>query len=203
MLETPLFGRFQGENKRLVFSAPLLYHGLVRGCIGTGIAMVLYGLFAKATGFDGPIYADWWVGIGILVTAAGIAAAFSLTSITFDLRERIYKRRQGPGLFPRQTIGPLTHLDAIVIISEPNSRLTPGGVTYHLVLHWKARPDTGGSPGEPLMVLQTDTRQIIAGQPLNIGAQQLIQVGAQYAQAIGVPFYDNSHFASKCPVPIW
>jgi hypothetical protein len=165
--------------------------------------MMAFGVLTPAMNVEGPVYPAWWVGIGLLVVLAGIAAAFSLTSITFDLRERIYKRRQGPGLFPRQTVGPIANLDAIVLISEPNSRLMAGGVSYHLVLHWKARPEVGGGPLEPFMVLQTDTRQIVSGQPLNIGAQQLLQAGVRYAQATGIPFYDNSQFAAKCPVPIW
>lgn len=197
MLETPLFGRFQGENRRLVFSAPTLYHALVRGCLITGSCMFVYGVLTPAVGVEGPVFPAWWVGIGALVVLAGIAAVLSLTSITFDLKERFYKRRQGPGLFPQVTVGPVTSLDALVLISEPNSRLMAGGVSYHLVLHWKVRPDAGNSPAEPFMVLQTDTRQIVPGQPLNIGAQPLLQAGIRYAQAIGVPFYDNSHFASK------
>jgi len=203
MLETPLFGRFQGENRRLVFSAPSLYHSLVRGCVITGSAMIAFGFLTPIIGVDGPFYPGWWVGIGILVVLAGVIASFSLTSISFDLKERFYKRRQGPGLFPKQTVGPVSNLDAIVLISEPNSRLLAGGISYHLVLHWKVRPEVGGGPYEPIMVLQTDTRQIVPGQPLNIGAQQLLQAGVRYSQATGIPFFDNSHFASKCPVPVW
>ncbi len=203
MLETPLFGRFQGENKRLVFAAPTIYLALVRGCMITGACMMVYGVLTLNLGIEGPIYPDWWKGIGLLVTIAGIAAAFSLTSISFNLKERVYKRRQGPGLFPRQTVGSFSNLDAIVLIAEPNARLMPGGVTYHLVLHWKVRPDLGPNPMEPLMVLQQDSRQLVPGQPLNLSAQQLLQLGVKYSQVLGIPFFDNSHFASKCPVPIW
>jgi len=199
MLETPLFGRFQGEGRRLVFAAPVVYHGLIRGTVGAGCLMILIGLTGDNFGFS----ATWWLLVGTLLVLAGVAAAYSLVSISFDLKEKIYRRRQGPGLFPKQTVGSLSHLDAIVLIAEPNSRLMPGGITYHLVLHWKVRPETQGQPGEPLMVLQSDSRQLVPGQPLNISAQQLLQLGLKYSQAIGVPFYDNSHFASKCPIPIW
>ena len=161
--------------------------------------MVLIGLTGDQMGFS----ATWWLLVGTLLVLAGIAAAFSLTSISFDLKEKVYRRRQGPGLFPKLSVGSISQLDAIVLLSEPNSRLLPGGVTYHLVLHWKVRPETGGRPGEPLMVLQSDSRQLVPGQPLNISAQQLLQLGYQYSQALGIQFYDNSHFASKCPVPIW
>jgi hypothetical protein len=195
MIETPLFGRFYGENKRLVFSAPLPYQVLVKGSLFGGAGMVLYGFLEDAIG-GGPLWPEWWKGIGILVIAAGIAAACSLTSITFILGERQYRRRQGPGLFESTKRGSTAELDAIVLITEPNSRLLPNGITYHLVLHWKGQ-------AQPIMVLQSDSRMHVPGQPLNIGAQQLLQQGLRYSQALGIPFFDNSHFASKCPVPIW
>lgn len=84
----------------------------------------------------------------------------------------------------------------MVLIAEPNSKILTGGVTYHLVLHWKGE-------AQPIMVLQQDTRMLPPGQPLNVASQLLLQAGLKYAQAIGIPFYDNSHFASKCPIPIW
>lgn len=197
MLETPLFGRFVGENRRLAFVPPAPYRVLVRGCVGAGTAMAIYGLGAAAGLYEvASFYPEWWVFIGALVALAGGLAALSLQSITFDLRERYYRRRQGPGMFPRGTSGPLKDLDALVLISEPNSRLMAGGVTYHLVLHWKGQK-------EPPMVVQQDTRQMMAGQPLEFGAAQLRQAGIAYARALGVPFYDNAHFPSKCPVPVW
>jgi len=196
MIETPLFGRFQGENKRLVFSAPAPYHVLIRGSMVAGGCMILFGVAEGAFGVDGPLYPEWWVIFGFLFGLAGIAAALSLTSISFDLKEKHYRRRQGPGLFGKMRHGSVSELDALVLIAEPNSRLLAGGVTYHLVLHWKGQ-------SQPLMVVQQDTRVLAPGQPLNIGAQQLLNAGLHYAQSIGIPFYDNSHFASKCPIPIW
>jgi hypothetical protein len=197
MLETPLFGRFHGENKRLVFSPPAPYHVLVRGTTGFGVFALIYGLGSGVAGYDvAYFYPQWWLLVGTLTTAAGVLAALSLQSISFDLQERHYRRRQGPGMFPKGTYGSLNDLDAVVLIAEPNSRLTANGVTYHLVLHWKNQK-------EPLMVLQQDTRQVRNGQPLNYAAAQLLQAGMAYARALGVPFYDNSHFPSKCPVTIW
>ena len=196
MIETPLFGRFQGEDKRLVFSAPMPYHVLVRGSVGGGVGMVLFGFLFELTGFDGPLWPAWWIWIGLLVALAGIAAAFSLVSISFDIHEKRYRRRHGPGLFSNLRLGSTQELDALVLIAEPNSRLTTGGVTYHLVLHWKGEV-------QPIMVLQQDTRVLVPRQPLNIAAQQLLTQGLKYAKALNIPFYDNSHFASKCPVPIW
>jgi len=196
MIETPLFGRFMGEDKRLVFSAPMPYHHLVRASIGGGAGMMLIGLLAGATHADAGPDPWWWMFFGLLVLLSGVAAMFSLTSISFDLGERFYRRRQGPGMFSGLRVGKVSELDALVLISEPNPAYMAGGVTYHLVLHWKGE-------AQPIMVLQQDTRMLPPGQPLNIGAHQLLAEGLKYAQAIGIPFFDNSHFASQCPVPIW
>ncbi|RYG38145.1 hypothetical protein EON81_04440 [bacterium] len=187
MLETPLYGKFQGE-RRLVFLPPAIYLTLVRLCIGGGLLMFLYGTF-----FDVEfLYPQWWQMIGLLVAAAGGVAAFALQSVTFDFREKTYSRRQGPGMFPKWTRGRLEELDAVVLIAEPNSRLMAGGVTYHLMLHWKGVK-------EPPMVLQQDTRVLPGGMPLNYGAAQLLTIGGRYAKSLGVSFYDNSHFPSSNP----
>ncbi|RYG48727.1 hypothetical protein EON79_03615 [bacterium] len=188
MLETPLYGKFQGE-RRLAFLPPAIYLALVRICMGGGALMIVYGLFFEV----GAFYPEWWQMIGFLVALAGVLASFALQSVTFDLRERTYVRRQGPGLFPSMTRGRLDELDAVVLISEPNSRLMAGGVTYHLMLHWKGVK-------EPPMVLQQDTRVLPSGMPLNHGAAQILTVGSRYAKALGVSFYDNSHFPSANPV---
>jgi hypothetical protein len=174
----------------------LIYLHLVKACAAFGGGMAVYGLYAMATGEVIAVYPQWWVMIGALLAGAAGLAAASLQSITFDLKERVYTRRQGPGMFPRVTRGPISNLDAVVAISEPNQRLQAMGVTYHLVLHWKGQ-------AEPLMVLQQDSRQMVSGQPLNIAAAQLVAQGAAYAKALGLPFYDNTSFASKCPVSIW
>ena len=195
MLETPLFGRFHGEGRRLIFSAPTVYHTLIRICIFGGIGAVLIGRFGQAFGFEIPLSQGWWEMVGILVALAGGLAAFSLHSISFDLREHRYRRRQGPGMFPAQTIGSIKDLDALVLISEPNGRMMTGGVTYHLVLHWKGQR-------EAPMVVQQDSRMMLPGQPLNYGAQFLLSRGMEYARALELPFYDNSHYASPNPVPL-
>jgi hypothetical protein len=122
-----------------------------------------------------------------------VLAALSLQSVAFDLRERQYRRRQGPGATLRGTKGTFDRLDAVVLIAEPEPVL--GGVTYHLVLHWKAL-------SEPSMVLQSDTRAVPSGAPLNHGAAALRDVGMRYARALGLPFYDNAHFPSGNPNPI-
>ncbi|HWD39483.1 MAG TPA: hypothetical protein VG944_11585 [Fimbriimonas sp.] len=196
MLETPLYGKFVGENRRLVFGPTGPYQALVRACVVIGIVGAVLGLVTEPLGIQLPFYPAWWFFTGLAVTGAGVLAAFSLQIVVFDLKERTYRRRQGPGTFPKTSRGKFSDLDAIVLIAEPNSRLMAGGVTYHLVLHWKGMR-------EPLMVLQQETRPVGSGLSLRDGASHLIPVGMRYAQALGVPFYDNSHFPSANPVPVW
>ena len=195
MLETPLYGRFIGENRRLVFAPTGPYVALVRTCVIAGAAAAVLGLVTPIVGIQLPIYQEWWVLTGAMVCLAGVAAAFAIELVVFDLRERTYRRRQGPGLFPRTARGRLSDLDAVVLISEPNSRMLNGGITYHLVLHWKQQR-------EPALILQQDTRIVPPGHPINAGAGAIHQRGTQYATALGLPFFDNSHFPSANPVPI-
>lgn len=195
MLETPLYGRFIGENKKLVFGPTGPYVVLVRFCVVGGALGVLAGAATPGMGIQLPEYPLWWILTGGMVCLAGVLAAWSLELVVFDLKERVYRRRQGPGLFHRTTRGRLSDLDAVVLISEPNPRILAGGVTYHLVLHWKMLK-------ERPMVLQQDTRAVPAGQPLNAAAGPIYQRGVAYAKALGLPFYDNSHFASSNPLPI-
>ena len=193
MLETPLFGRFSNEDRLLVFSAPVAYHTLVRSCVIGGSVASVYGLLAPVIGYETPFYPSWWLYTGAAVALSGVLAAYSLVMIRLDMKSGTYKRREGSRGFGTTTSGPLSDLDALVMIAEPNSRMTPNGVTYHLMLHWK-----GGK--EPPMVLQQDTRPLPVGQPLNIWAQPLRERGMHYAKALKIPFYDNAHFASACPV---
>jgi len=190
MIETPLIGRFQAEGRRLSFAAPPAYQALVRGTGIAGATMLALGLF----GFDLVFGAGWLMWVGLMVLGAAVASALSLQGIVFDLREGTYRRRQGPGLFPRLTRGRLDELDALVLLAEPGT--LGGTVTYHLVLHWKGER-------EPIMVLQTDTRVLPPGQPINGAAQQIRDLGSRYAEALRLRYFDNAYFASPCPVPLW
>jgi hypothetical protein len=192
VLETPLVGRFYGEGRRLTFAAPAPYQYFVRVTAAVGIGMVI----APGIPIEKPFYDAWWTGIGSMVIVAAVAAAFSLQAISFDLRERTYRRRQGPGFLPRFTKGRLDALDAVVVVSEDNPGHIPHSVTYHVVLHWR-------EAREPLMVLQRDTRLHPGSQPLNAHAGPILQQAARYAQALGIKFFDNSYYPSPCPVPIW
>lgn len=191
MIETPLFGRFYGENRRLVFQPALPYLALVRGTIGVGAFMVFLGLFGSFF-MELPLYPQWWQSVGAMVGVAGVGAMLSLTSISFDLRERHYRRRQGASRWLTGTSGSLNDLDALVLIAETIPGLS-SQVTYHLVLHWKGKK-------EPPMVLQQDTRSLLTGQPLNSSVGPLLQAASAYANALGLPLYDNSHFPSPNPV---
>ncbi|AIE86800.1 hypothetical protein [Fimbriimonas ginsengisoli] len=190
MLETPLFGRYQGENKRLVFTAPAPYHALIRLTALTGAGMIV----APMLPVELPFYPQWWLMIGTLLIGAAVLAAFSLQTIVFNLRERVYHRRHGPGFFPTFTRGKIDAIDALVVVAEACPGSFPPVVTFHMVLHWKGN-------AEPIMVVQRESRPL--GQPLNAQAGPFLQLGARYAQSLGIKFFDNSYYPSPCPVPIW
>lgn len=177
----------------LVFSAPTAYHALVRACVIGGGLSTLYGVLGFFGITEPPVGTFWWACTSLAVCLAGVFAAYSLVMIRFDAKSGLYRRREGGGAFGTTTAGALSDLDALVLIAEPNSRMVNGGVTYHLVLHWKGAK-------EPPMVVQQDTRALPPGQPLNTWAQPLRERGVKYAQTLKVPFYDNAHFASPCPV---
>jgi hypothetical protein len=183
MLETPTWGKFYKEERFLVFEPGIQYLALVYLCLGGGSLAVLYGLFR----FD-----PYYFFVGGMVAAAGFWANLSLVRIRFDLRSRLFRRRQGPGLIPRLWAGSIDELDALVVLAENSTNL--GHVRYHLVLHWK-------SHRAPLMVLETDPRVI---QHDHGGQQPLVLVRAlKYSKALGLPLYDNTQFMSPCPVPIF
>jgi hypothetical protein len=182
MLETPLFGRFIGENKYLIFAPAQQYLWLVGGCILGGMACALYGLFNSG----------YWVFVGLMVSAAGGWGALSLQWISFNLRERVYVRRQGPGILPQTTRGSFHDLEAIFLLSEERY-IVSRAVTYRLFLQWKGRK-------EPGMVLQQDYRNLVPGQPLNWAAAPMYHLGVKAANALGIPLVDNAHVSAPCPV---
>ena len=192
MLETPLYGRFRGENKRLVFSAHSNYHVLIGAAIIGGAGGALVGLASPFLPVPVPVTPEWWLFFGTATALAGLWASLSLQFLAFNIREGSYRRRQGPGLFPRTTGGSIKNLEALVLHSENRAIL---GVTYRLVFYWKNRL-------EPPMVVRQDTRAIPPGAPLNYGAAPLLAEGARYAHALGIPFFDNSHFSTPNPVPV-
>lgn len=184
MLETPLFGRFLGENKYLIFAPAQEYLWLVGGCVLGGSACALYGVVEQSL---------YFTCLGLAVLSAGIWGGLSLQWISFNLRERVYRRRQGPGLFPKTTRGSFNDLEAIFLLAEERIMLNRQA-TYRLLLQWKAHK-------EPPMVLQQTYFALTPGYPLNQGAGPLYHLGAKAGQLMGIPIVDNAHFSSPNPVP--
>lgn len=192
MIETPIVGRYVGEGRRLVFGPPAAYHRFVQVVGAMGALLFIAGLL----GLGGIFYPFWCVMVGGMLMGAAGFAALSLQLVVFDLKEGTYRRRQGPGIFPSQSHGKISDLDAVVVVSEtPMTR--PGTITYHVVLHWKP------TVPEPILVLHQDARPLPSGQPLNVYAGPVLQLGARYANSLGVKFFDNTYYASPCPVPLW
>jgi hypothetical protein len=184
MLETPLYGRFLGENKYLIFAPAKEYLWLVGGCVGGGLLCGAWGMFSAGS---------YFTLLGLAVCTAGLWGALSLQWISFNLREKVYTRRQGPGLLPQTSRGKFSDLEAIFLLAEERL-LVQRTVTYRLLLQWKANK-------EPHMVLQQDYRSLPYGQPMNVNAGPLYHLGAKAGQMLGVPLIDNAHFHSPCPVP--
>jgi len=184
MLETPLFGRFIGENKYLIFAPAKEYIWLVAACVFGGAAVAVWG---------GATQSFYFTCLGVAVCMAGVWGAASLHWISFNLRERVYTRRQGPGLFPRTYRGSFKDLEVIFLMTE--QRFIAGQVTYRLLLQWRAHK-------EPPMVLQQTYFILSPGMPLNYGAGPLFHLGSKASQALGIPIVDNAHYASANPVSI-
>lgn len=189
-LETPLVGRYVGEDKKLVFAPPLWYDRLMLGC-------VVGGLLAVATNFTNfgnellQLIGSWWW-IGAAVTFAGIWAYLSNERLVCDLRSGTFTRWEGTGLFVKVSRGRLQDLDAVVLLASRFLAPFGHGVQYRMVLHWK------GSRW-PLLVVGQWSYALQPGQPLNAAAGSLLGLGARYSKSLGVAFYDNSYFESAPP----
>jgi hypothetical protein len=194
-LETPLKGRFSKENRRLTFAPPLWYDALVVCCLVGGPCLAAFRFMGDLL----PIPLEPGIAFftGIAVTFAGLWGAFSNERMACNLTNRTYFRLEGQGIGKRFTKGSLGELEALVLVAEEWPVPTLGGrmVVYRLVLHWK------GSK-EPLLVAERETHTIPWRAPLNHAAGPILHRGAVYAQALQLPFYDNSHFHTPAPVPI-
>lgn len=184
-LETPLVGRFIGENRRLLFAPPAWYESLVLACISGAIVWIVWS-WTQGFGFNL---------VAVAVLLSGIWAALSSERITFDLRSRTFLRREGQGLFKRIERGSLGEIDAVVLTTEVYPVSVIGGqlVIYRLLVHWKGAR-------LPVFVAERQESTVPAGEPMNRFAGGMLQRGQRYAHALGVPFYDNSHFASPPPI---
>lgn len=195
-LETPLLGRIYGENKRLTFAPPYWYDALVVACVFGGFFALLgaFGLVHIGI-FNG--YEEILQFAGFAVMLAGIWGAASNERMACDLRNGTYARLEGQGFRKRVTRGSLSELQAIVLMSQEIPIPVLGGrpVVYRLVLYWKHSK-------EPLLIIGRDERQVPMGQPLNAGAGPIAYNGQRYAQALGIPFYDNSYMNSAGPLSV-
>ena len=157
---------------------------LVYGCIWGG------GFFAVSALLGGSTLALLLWGA---VCLSGIWAHFSVPRIRIDVKTKQYRRRQGPGFIPRLWAGPTSDLDAIVVLAEP-SLLNRSSTNYYIVLHWKQQR-------APLMVLEKQT--VISTGHLQMDGRGVVAKAVKYGQSIAVPVYDNTHFPSPCPVPVF
>lgn len=188
-LEVPLKGRFYGEAKYLVFSPPLWHSALVIVCIVGGALATLLNLL----GIDVP----GGLFTTIAVLAAGMWGAFSNELMVCNLRNRTYARYEGFGPGKRTIRGNLAELDAVVLTSEQYGAGIgiAANVIYRLVIFWKGMR-------HPPLIAERESRSIPFGAPLNYAAGRMLHEGMRYAQALQVPYYDNSHMAGHSPVPI-
>lgn len=191
-LETPLRGRLVGE-KRLVFSPPAWYDILVVCCLGFGVAQPLLTWL----GFFQGVLSSIWLGPAVFL--AGVWAVISQERMTVDIKSKTYMRLEGSGMLKRVSRGPLSDLDALVLISQQHvlqGKLTlPGqtGVTYRLVLHWKGRK-------MPPLIVEQETAAVALGGPVNAGAGRIYQAGAVYSKVLEVRYFDNSYYHQNSPL---
>lgn len=188
-LETPLVGRFYGENKLLVFAPPLWYDTLVGLCVLGGGFSLLWLLLKGGE--------DYQIWTAVAVTLAGVWAVASNERMICDLRKKTYIRFEGGKIGQHVVSGSFSDLEALVLTAEQYPHGTGLGavVFYRLVLHWKGRR-------HPPLGVEKERRTIPFGAPLNYAAQGILSRGAAYANALGVPYYDNSHMHGHSPVPV-
>ena len=189
-LEVPLVGRFYGENKLLVFAPPLWHDALVGACILGG---AIYTLLQLTNRMEVP--GGMFTTVAILL--AGIWGAVSNERMVCELRNRTYTRFEGMGPGKQTIRGNLNELDALVLTAEQYAHGTgfAAPIIYRLVLHWKGQR-------HPSLVVEREQRSLPFGSPLNAGAGRMLAKGGRIAQALQIPYYDNSHMSGKSPVPI-
>lgn len=190
-LETPIVGRFTKENRRLIFAPPVWYDRLVAGVAVAGAFLCGTVLFPGLPGAVLPLESAMVTGPLLLFAAAW--AYLSNERLIFDLTRRTYMRLLGTVPIVKRYVGTIPEIDAVVLISEVSP--LGAGVAYRIVIHWKGRR-------LPVFVADRQNALVTPGSPLQAGAGQMAARGAAFAQALGVPFYDNSYFSSPGPVPV-
>jgi hypothetical protein len=172
-----------------MFAAAPGYLVLVRLCLWGGLGAAVMGVFATLGGIVLPPYSLWWVFVGGMVCSAGILATMALPSISFDLREKTYRRRDSAFGFGRTVRGSIANIDAVVITAHHDlgTSLVSGGqaVEFRLVLHWR-----GGV--EPPLLAALDYRRIPPGMAPSQAGAMMLQLGQRVATALEKPAYDNT-----------
>jgi|GEM_PF-6201846 len=161
ILDTPLYGRFTREGRKFLVAAPDEYLLLIKGSWVTGLVLVAIGILS--TLFDLGIGGMYWFYVGSAVAAAGALASYSLDFAEFDLRERVYRRRQGSIIGRRIVRGSLNDLQVLTFSAGKGQGLAMGQQIARLTLYWK-------NPQEPpLMVFNQPVAYQIANtfQPSN------------------------------------
>lgn len=192
-LETPLEGRWVGENKKLIFAPPLWYDVLVVACLVIGFAVAVGSLVGRGLPVLGEVTASLFLGAAVFL--AGLWAAFSNERMVCDLQTRRYARLEGQGLVKRIVRGPLSDLDAIVVVAEEYPFALGRAVTYRTVLHWKYQR-------HPMLIIERTQTQLPSGAPIQSAAGANLQRAQRYARELGTRFYDNAYFNSPGPLPI-
>jgi hypothetical protein len=182
-LEVPLRGRIYGENKLLVFAPPLWHDLLVIACILGGAA----DLLMAGTLIPGGLL------VGFLLLMAGLWAGLSNERMVCDLRNRTFRRFEGMGPGKRSFRGSLNELEAMVLTFEPYGI---GAGRYRLVLYWR------GQRQPPLVAEMEQHPAFQNATQTNPAVQPMLYRGLKYAQALGIPYYDNSYMVGRSPVPI-
>ncbi len=177
----------------MVFAPPLWYDLLVVATLAAGALLVVDAFVRR----EAPVLRVTSITAltGVAVVFAGAWGALSNERMACDVRAGTYARLEGQGFAKQVTRGSLSELDALVLLTEVTPALSGLGrsVLYRLVLYWK------GSK-EPLLIVECESRNIPAGAAINVGAGNLLAKGARIAKLLGIRFYDNSYFASPCPL---
>jgi hypothetical protein len=195
MLQTPLHGRFQGENKRLVFAPPEWYFWLI---YATGIAALLFGAHGvDLLRSDLPLLNNPPICklTSALLVMAGIFAYVSLERMTVDLQERRYRRWFGKSFLPGYAAGRMDEFEAIVVEAQELIGRVGRQVGYRIVLVWKGMR-------LPVMVVEEVSVSLDPGYPLHAGAGATLARAASFASALGVPLVDRSMMSSPNPIKL-
>lgn len=179
-LETPIQPRFIREGRKFLVAAPAPYLSFASGTIIAGGAFFLLGILGIVGFWPAFGRATLIFLVGIAVAVSGFLAHLSLDFAEFDIKERIYKRRQGSGALKSLRKGNFNELQVITFSAGPGSGLRTGKPVARLILYWK-------NPAQAPLVVFDQVVPTLPGQAIpDYGSVQ--QFGAHIASAIGIPY---------------